>query len=333
MLLATVALALVLVVIVAFAIRAALTPPPSTTPGTVAPAGASTDATTRSIDTINAALDAADEYLRSGQYVNAGVILDRAAKKFPDDRQLREIYAASLLGQQRPADALVQLEEALRIGPPTVKLYMDAGVVANQAGKTDRAAELLSLGALKDPTEPQLPLYLAMVQIKQGKDAAATASLAKALRIKDDLPEAWGTLAELSLKSNDLSLARQHVGKARALQPESIRWRTVEAKIAKREGNAHGAIALLQAFDPEDLYKASALSTLADAMAMDGKVLGAARLYSQAAITVATDADLYYQAGVFFKRAGDTSMAEASARMALELRHAKAREFLDEMRK
>ena len=333
MLLATVALALVLVVIVAFAIRAALTPPPSTTPGTVPPAGASTDATTRSIDTINAALAAADEYLRSGQYVNAGVILDRAAKKFPDDRQLREIYAASLLGQQRPADALVQLEEALRIGPPTVKLYMDAGVVANQAGKTDRAAELLSLGALKDPTEPQLPLYLAMVQIKQGKDAAATASLAKALRIKDDLPEAWGTLAELSLKSNDLSLARQHVGKARALQPESIRWRNVEAKIAKREGNAHGAIALLQAFDPEDLYKASALSTLADAMAMDGKVLGAARLYSQAAITVATDADLYYQAGVFFKRAGDTSMAEASARMALELRHAKAREFLDDMRK
>ncbi len=333
MLIVTVALAVALAVIVGFAIRAALTPPAATTPDVVVPAGASADATTRSIDTITAAINAADEYMRSGQYVNAGVILDRATKKFPDDRQLRELYAASLIGQQRPADALVQLEEALRIGPPTVKLYLDAGVIANEAGKTDRAAELLNLGALKDPTQPQLPLYLAMVQIKQGNDAAATATLVKALRIKDDLPEAWGTLAELALKTNDLTLARQHVGKARALQPESVRWRNVEAKIEKREGKPRAAIDLLQAFDPEDLYKANALSTLADALTMDGKPLAAARAYSQAAINIATDGELYYQAALLFKKAGDASMAEASARMARDLKHDKAQEFLDDLRK
>ncbi len=331
MLLLTLGLALALTIIVVLAIRAALAPTPApTTPGLATiPAGASSEAASRPIDTINAALAAADEYLRNGQYVNAGVILDRATAKFPDDRQIREVYAAALLGQQRYPEALTQLEEALRIGPPSVKLYMDAGVVANQAGKTDRAAELLNLGALKDPNEPQLPLYLAMVQIKQGNDAAATASLVKALRLKDDLPEAWGTLAELALKTNDLSLAKQHVAKARALQPDNLRWRNTEARIAKREGNPRAAIDLLQAFDPEDLYKANALTTLADALAMDSKPLAAARLYSNAAINIGTDGELYYQAAIFFQKAGDASMARSSARLALDLKHAKAKEFLD----
>lgn len=296
------------------------------------PSGSS-EAMKRPIDTINMAVQAADEYMRQGQYVNAGVIMDRAVAKFPEDQQLRQMYAAALLGQGRHADALAQMEVALKAGPQPAKAYFDAAVLASQAKKPERAAELFTMAMQKDPTDPQFPLFLAMVQVKLGQDAPAAASLARALKLKQDLPEAWGTLAELALKENQLELASEQVQRAREMQPDSVRWRNVQAKILKRQGKAEEAVALLQAFDGATLADNGALYTLADSLGMLSKPLAAARVIANAAVAKQRDGELYYQAAIWFQRGGDTAMATSNAEMAKELGFEKAKELLAQLKK
>jgi predicted Zn-dependent protease len=320
-------------------------PPPMTTPG----AGGSTsaggsagaagstagspEARTKPVDTINLALSAIDDYMRQGRYVDAGVIADRACAKFPDDSPLRQVYAAALIGQERFADALTQMEEAVRIGPPTAKLYFDTGVIANQAGKPARAAELFNLAAMKDPTEAQYPLFLGMVQIKLGEEGPGAASLSKALRLNNDIPQAWGTLAELSLKANTLDLALDQVSKARALQPESVQWRNVEAKIHKRNNQPQKAVDLLAGLNPEDLLKSGALQTLAESYGMMGRPLTAAKAYANAASYKNNDPLLFLEAAKWFKKGGDLTMARSAAQVAVDFGHAPAREFLATLEK
>lgn len=319
-----------------------LTPPAAGTPsnaGTPSPAGGtganpagntagSAEARTKPVDTINLAVNAIDEYMRQGRYVDAGVIADRACAKFPDDSQLRQMYAAALIGQERFADALTQMEEAVRIGPPTAKLYFDTGVIANQAGKPARAAELFNLAAMKDPTEAQYPLFLGMVQIKLGEEGPGVASLSKALRLNNDIPQAWGTLAELSLKDNKLDLALDQVNKARTLQPESVQWRNVEAKIHKRNNQPQKAVDLLSGLNPEDLVKSNALQTLAESYGMLGRPLTAAKAYANAASYKNNDPLLFLEAAKWFQKGGDLSMARSAAQVAADYGHAPAKEFL-----
>ncbi|MBL0869057.1 MAG: tetratricopeptide repeat protein [Phycisphaerales bacterium] len=317
-----------------------LSPPASTTPspaGSLTPAGGtapigntagSAEARSKPVDTINLATTAIDDYMRQGRYVDAGVIADRACAKFPNDSQLRQMYAAALIGQERFADALTQMEEAVRIGPPTAKLYFDTGVIANQASKPARAAELFNLAAMKDPTEAQYPLFLGMVQIKLGEEGPGVASLTKALRLNNDIPQAWGTLAELSLKANTLDLALDQVGKARTLQPESAQWRNVEAKIHKRNNQPQKAVDLLSGLNPEDLIKSNALQTLAESYGMLGRPLAAAKAYANAASYKNNDPLLFLEAAKWFQKGGDLSMARSAAQVAVDFGHAPAKEFL-----
>src|SRR5690606_30382505 len=130
--------------------------------------------------------------------------------------------------------AYEQFVAAMAIADGDAALHFEAGTVANTAGLTDRAYEHYYRAQMMAPNEPKYPLYLAMIQIKQDERTAAMASLVRAVTLNEDLAEAWGTLAELELAENMLGLAQQHIEKARALQPESEKWKIAEAKILKR---------------------------------------------------------------------------------------------------
>lgn len=291
------------------------------------------DAYTKPIETINAATDAAQVYVRQGQYANAGIILDRALTKFPQDQQLHIMLTGVLVAQKKNVEALEHMEKAIEIGPSSAGLYYETGVVANTAGKTERAAELFNLAQLKDPKDPRFPFNLAMIQIKQGNDAAAQASLVRAVKLKDDFAEAWGTLAELALKNNEVSLAMQHIERARAVQAEAARWRVIKAKILKRENKPAEAIDLLQGLSPEEQVKSGALPTLADSFGMLHRPLAAARAYANAALWSNKDPELFYQAAIWFDRGGDHLTARDNARYAVDLGHPKAQALLDELLK
>lgn len=331
--LATAALALGVVVVAYFVVTSASTSAPvSSGSGPLDPAiaGGTASATAQStpIETINAATAAADDYMRQGQYVNAGVILDRAAAKFPDDPTIRQMYAAALLGQKRFPAALEQMEAALQHGPQSARTLFDTGVVASQAQNPTRAAELFTLASMKDPAEAQYPLYLGMTQVRLNQSPAAAASLAKALKIKPDLAEAWGTLAEMSFNDNALDLALDQVQRARTLQPDALRWRIVNAKILKRQSKPQESVDLLQNVQPIDLVKFGGLSTLTESLGLLNKPLAAAVVATNAAIEQNDNAELFYNAAEWWQRGGDNRNEMANLEKAADLGSTKAKERL-----
>lgn len=291
-------------------------------------------------------LEAARTYESHGDHSKAAAILGRAVEEHGLDAGLRVQYARTLVSLQEYPKAYAQYEAALALGAGTgpggsgvtpaadPKLQFEAGTIANRAGLVDRAEEHYSMAQSADPTEPKYPLYLAMIQLKEGKDDAAVASLIRAVKLNPDLAEGWGTLAELSLKDNRLGLAQQHIENARRLQPEVARWRVDEAKILKRRGDKAGiekAAGLLLAMDKSERIKPEVLGVLAECYGLMHRPADAAAMYAEAATIRPKDPETAYQAAVWYGRAGNKEEEARFASLAASLGHAGATALVKEL--
>lgn len=303
------------------------------------PSNSNAAATARdSARAVEAGLDAAAVYSRQGKFGEATAILSRLAEQSPENQTVRLALAQSLVGERKFAAAYAQYEAAFALEsagggqsaltPAHARLQFEAGTCANQAGLTRQAAEHYHLAQLADPADARYPLYLAMIQIKLGEDDAATASLVRAANLNPELAEAWGTLAELALKKNALSLASQHLENAERLQPEVTRWRHVRARIFNRQGEPEKAATLLLALPPAARRERDVMTTLAQTYGLLKRPADAARLYADAARDAPDDAELHFQAATWFERAGDAAKAAEHARFGAMLGHEGCRELL-----
>lgn len=296
-----------------------------------------------SVTVIETGLASASEYQRGGQYAEAAAILGKLAEQAPTDRAVRLAYAQALLGQKRYEQALPQFDAAIALSsstsavpgttgqqrdPVLAQLHFEAGTCANAAGLIDEASEHYQSAQTLDAGEPRYPLYLAMIQVRADQDAAAMASLVRAIKLNPDLAEAWGTMAELELKSNRLSLAQQHLDKAMKLQPEVSRWRIAEARILNRQGDPERAATILQALPPGELGSKSVMSLLAESFGMMRKPGDAGAMYERAYRNTPNDSELAYLAATWYQRAGQPGKARTHAQTASTLGHAGAKELL-----
>lgn len=318
-----------------FVVRTLLT---AKTPNT--PAAAARDTVT----VIETGLASAAEYQRSGKFAEASTILSKLAKQAPTDRAVRLAYAQALLGQKRYEEALPQFDAAIALSssaansttattpqtrdPVLAQLHFEAGTCANAAGQIDKAREHYQTAQALDPSEPRYPVFLAMIQIRAGDDVAAMASLVRSIKLNPDLAEAWGTMAELELKSNRLALAQQHLEKAVKLQPEVSRWRIVEARILNRQGDPERAATILQALPPGELAAKSVMGLLAESFGMMKKPGDAAMMYERAYAQTPNEPELAYLAATWYQRAGQPAKARAHAMTASTLGYAPAKELL-----
>lgn len=322
---------------------------------TVTPADASAGTqlgpTTPSAQAESAAgiLEAARQASLAGDHARAATTLARGLESHPTDADMHLARARALVASRDFAEAYKHYESALAIIPKDPrrplgdpKLHFEMGTVANQAGMLDRALEHYSMAQSMDPAEPQYPLYVAMVQIKLGQDPAAMASLVRVTVLNDQLPAAWGTLAELALKQNQLSLALQHVEKARKLEPASTRWRLVQARTLKRRGGAGAAeagggttasdieqaAALLAALPPEERQRPEVMSVLAECYGLMNKPEQAGAMYAEALASTPGSVDFAYEAAVWYERAGLLAQAHQYAEIAEDLGHEDAATLL-----
>lgn len=309
-------------------------------PSAAAGSGGQRDA----VAAIEAGLASAAEYQRTGKFAEAAAILTKLSEQAPTDRAVRLALAQALLGQKRFEDALKQFDSAIALSsstassaastaprkndPVLAQLHFEAGTCANAAGLADKAREYYQTAQALDPSEPRYPVYLAMVQIRTGDDAAAMASLVRAIKLNPDLAEAWGTMAELELKANRLSLASQHLDKARTLQPDVSRWRIVQARILNRQGEPEQAATILQSLPVGERGGKDIMALLAESFGMMKKPADAARMYEQAFAATPADPELAYLAATWYQRASDDAKARGLAQTASMLGHAGAKELL-----
>lgn len=305
-----------------------LSAPPATPPGGSGAAGPSSGDPAKAIDAV---LRTADDAMREGRPENAQAMLEKAVAAYPNDQELYIALARSLVFQQKNSEAYQRYLQALRIGPALAALHFDAATVAASAKLFPEAIAQYELAERKAPTEAKYPLYLAMVQVRSGDDSKAMASLARVLKLNPNVAEAWGTMAELEVRENKLDLALQHAAKARELQPQNPRWRVVEARILKRDNKPQEAAERLMALDASDRHELPTLALLGECFGMLSRPSDAAREYTQAAAETPTNPELWYQAALWQQKAGQKAEAVASARRAMELGHAKAKELVGEL--
>lgn len=333
----------------------------ATEPTPQSPAGGTELRPGRGAEAIEAALAAAHDYANNREYAKAEAILSQAVSEHPSDEPLRLELARTLVAEQKFAEAYPHYQAALAIaasgqapsapaaagsspdpqadakrirllGDP--RLHFEAGTIASKAGLLDRAEEHYSMAQSGDMTDPRYPLFLGMIQLRQNKEAAAQASLVRAVTLDPSQSAAWGTLAELSLKNNQLGLALQHIEKARALDPQTPRWRLVQARALKRrgdKGDVELAAQLLLAMDKSDQLRPESLAAISECYGMLRRPADAAALYAEASRLRPTDADAAYLAATWYQRAADTDQALRYAKAAASLGHELARSLVTEL--
>ena len=305
---------------------------------------------------IEAGLKAADAYVRESKYPGAAAILEKLAEQSPTDQAVRVAYAQALIGLNRHAEAYKQYEAAISIsGPPPLKagqrmedvpdinglkrdpllahLHFEAGTCASVARMADRAEEHYWMAQVLDPGEARYPLYLAMIHIGKGDEAAGSASLLRALKLNPDLAEGWGTLAELEFKKGQTGLAGQHIETARKLQPDVTRWKMVQARVLNRQGEPAQAALVLQSIPPAEQADKSVLALRAECFGLLQSPADAAMMYENAEKKNPTDRELPYQAALWYERAGSPSLGAEQAQRAAMLGHPDAKELEARLRR
>lgn len=272
-------------------------------------------ASSASLDEI---LNAAATLKRDGAFNKAETLLREAITRHIAEQRLYVEYAEVLVATRREKEAYEQYEKALAAADGTHAIHLAAGSVASMIGRLDRAAEHFAAAQQADKKDWRAPLFLAQVQMKLSQNAEASKNLMLAVNLKPDAAIAWGSLAELELRDNKLSLATQHVAKARELEPGSTVWRVLEARILKRENKPDEALALLAGLDAAQRLDPGVLATMADCLGMLSRPADAAKIYAEASQAQPLRGDLAMQAAQWHERAGDKAAAIVFARRAAD---------------
>ncbi|CAG1008282.1 hypothetical protein PHYC_03544 [Phycisphaerales bacterium] len=276
-------------------------------PGTPnAPSSASVS-TLRPADTatIDAILNAANEYLKTEQPQKADAILAAATLQHPDEQRLYILHAEALASMRRLDAAYDAYVKALAIGPRDGESEFAAGTLASMTGKLDRAAEHYQAAQTALKADPRPPLYLAQIQIKLHQIDEAKASLAIAGKLDPESAIVWGTLAQIALDENRLNLARQHAAKARELEPRVTMWRVLEARALRRLNQPEEALAILTPLDDIEKRDKMVLGLIGECFGLLNRPADAAALYAKAADFDPSDGPLALDTALWFERAGD----------------------------
>ncbi len=292
---------------------------PSATGQSPVPTPTPTPTTTRSAASTEAILDAADRLVQQGEADRAEAVLRAAVGEQPDDQELRLALAGACVLQHKLAEAYQQYEAALAIGPRSPEVEFIAGTVASQLRRLDRAEEHFAAAQASDPTDARFPLYLAQVQIGQGRHEEARKNLMLATTLDDSLAIAWGTLAQLSLRSNDPNVALGLVRRARELEPLSPVWRLLEARARNRiggTGQLEQALAVLAGVPEPERRQLHVLRVVGESYGLLGRPGEAAREFAAAANARPDDGELQLEAAIWQERIGELEQALDFARRA-----------------
>lgn len=265
---------------------------------------------------LDAIQNTAQELIRRGEPKQAEALLRGAIAEHLTEQQLYVQLGDLLSTQKRPDEAYATYSQALATGPGDADLEFAAGTAAAAVGKLDRAEEHYQASMTKRPTDFRAPMYLAQVQMKQEKLEEASASLLLAAKLNPEAAIVWGSLAEISLRQNKLTLAVQHAKRARELEPRVTVWRLIEARALKREGRPEEALGLLVGLDEAAKREPGVDLLQAECYGMMGRPGDAAAVYLTKLKADGSDGVSTLQAAIWLEKAGDMKQARELAQRA-----------------
>ncbi|MFA6043972.1 MAG: tetratricopeptide repeat protein [Phycisphaerales bacterium] len=280
------------------------------------------------LDTIQ---NTAQELIRRGEVKQAEALLRGAIAEHLTEQRLYVQLGDLLATQKRPEEAYSTYEQALACGSGDADLEFAAGTAAAAAGKLERAEEHYQASMTKRPTDFRAPMYLAQVQVKQEKLDEASANLLLAAKLNPDAAIVWGSLAEIALRQNKLTLAEQHARKARELEPRVTVWRLIEARALKREGKPEEAMGLLVGLDEAAKREPGVDLLQAECYGMMGRPKDAADVYLAKLKVDGADGVSTLQAAIWLEKSGDLKQAKELAARAQMLAVPGAKEVVERL--
>jgi tetratricopeptide (TPR) repeat protein len=232
--------------------------------------------------------------------------------------QSRKALAADRAGDDGGAAtareaAYEHYRHATRLDPDSPGLQHSAGLMATVAGETGAGLRHFRAAERLDPLNPQHPLYAAQLCITSGAYDEAVEHLNRVRLLDPDEPTAPASLAVVALARDDHAAALEAIADARAIAPHDLGFRTLEAKIHRRAGNADRALELLVPLAPRDRADEGVTIELATLYETRADHAAVARVWENRFEHAPRDARSYrsaVNAGAAHHRAGDRVAAE-----------------------
>ncbi len=277
----------------------------------------------------DAAMRAAEAYLRQDEPGKAEAVLRALTEKAAHRQDAWLLLGETLLVAGKKEEAYGSYVRAMSVGSASGEMRFAAGVLASDLGKLEESAEHLRIAQAKEPGSAKFALYLGQVQRLLHRPGEAKVSLVRATVLDPGLAIAWAGLADLALEENKVEMARQHVSRARELEPESARWAGLEARVYRRENNPEAGLRMLLGLGGEVIEGDGGLTEeAATCYGMLGRTSDGAALCARAAARRPNDVAAALLAAEWAERAGDFVSAGVYAESAAQLGSAEAREML-----
>ncbi len=291
-------------------------------------------------------LTASQELMVAGEIAKAEGLLTEAIASYGERADLLLARGDAFVAQEKFAEAYEDYSGAIRQGARgegtlgigsgsgggLSQLHFSAGTIASKAGKVDEAIRHYEAASNLQPKDAGFVLFLAQAQLKDKRFDDARANLLKVTTLDPAQDFAWGTLAELALMRNDLMVAQQHIARAREIEPRAFAWRLTEAKILKRAGNPETALLKLTNLSEHERFRLDVLRLIGECYGLLKRPADAAALYATAADAHPREAEYWFEAALWFERAGDNEAALERARHASMLGHEGAGRVLERLR-
>lgn len=280
------------------------------------------------LDTYDAVMTAAREYLSRGKPGTTIAILDRALDKYPAESALHALRGQALVSMDKKPAALEAFERACFVGPDSAINRDFAATIAADIGQDEQAAAHWAMAQQLAPDNPKYPLYRAQVLRRLGRTEEAKAQLMLAAGLDESIGVAWATLAAIALDENKPDIVLQHIRRARALEPGNISYRVIEAKGLRRLNRPADALTLLGALPDNERAILEVVEEMALCYGLTNQPAEAASLYVHACDRNPNDGRVALTAAEWLERAGDRASALARAEHAAMLGQPGAREMV-----
>jgi predicted O-linked N-acetylglucosamine transferase (SPINDLY family) len=193
----------------------------------------------------------ARQLYHAGRYGEGEVWAGRAAARFPRDAEFHNLRGVMLRRLRRSEEALVALDEAVRLAPQDEACQVNRANVLLDLRQGAKAEAALTKLVRKHPRNPEHQRQLGRALLMQDKVEPAMTRFRQAVSLKKDLVEAWLDLAGVMNERYRTEEAEAVLDKALALNPGHPRLLEAKAIVMRRAAQPKRAEAYLQSLLPE----------------------------------------------------------------------------------
>jgi tetratricopeptide (TPR) repeat protein len=266
------------------------------------------------------------------------------------------VRARSLAAMEKSAEAMVVLEELRRRDPESVAPFVELAAIRRNVDGPEAAHDIIVRSKM-DLTQPDNVAGLQsiasdLVALDRGGEAMkridaaiavspdsaihhqlrarvlartkradeARESVARALELDAELPQALELMSVLEQRDGNLDSAVAYAERAAAADPENADYAYTAAQLFRLRGDDDKALEILREAVKRDPGHAAACNDLAFGLATNGRDLYQALDLAERAVRVQRGADTLDTLGWVQLKRGDAAAADATFRKALELR-------------